>query len=663
MSNLPYLLRGVFSRVLHVVLLGATCAAELRAQDDKGAVLVDDAKESAGVALYEKLVRDDPQNAESHQLLAVAYAEVGKLDAARREIQTAIGLAPDEAGMIQGLALIERKAGRLKEAEAAIRRAQEMNPRIEFRLDLADILLEAKRDAEAEDIYRQLATDFAGDVGVQLALAETFREAGRYDDAHAAYDRALAVKPGDVAVLLAKAKASGDRGDLELAQSALLQAKASAPTDADVHYNLGIVYFRMRRYDAAVQSFQDAVNAKPDFARAYNNLGVALDKLKKNKEALAALEKAIAADADFADAHFNHGLQAFKLQDWKLAVTSFERTLSLEPDYADAKFYLGEVYYQTGQPTKALQVYKQALRMRPSDAATHRRLGDLHLEAGELDLAIGEYWAAVDADDRIQENVRQLMLVLMERKGDGDVRRAVKVGETALAKDPGNIETRLLVATGQRMQNKSLTARKTLEEGIRLAPTEARTHAAYGSFVLEEGLNSDAERAFTEALKLDKTSVEAHYGMARIALDRGDKEGAIAKLKTALGVSPGYARARSELGCTLLYKAVQVNDRAQYEAALVELKRATEDDPYLGQAWYCLGRVQLAKEDVKGAEESFARAAKVEPRLDEAHYALGKIALSRGDQRGAKKRFEQAVKVNPENEAAVLELEKLRTVK
>jgi tetratricopeptide (TPR) repeat protein len=646
-----------------VAALVALVTASAHAQD-KGPVLVDEAAPAAGVALYERLIIDEPGNPEAHQMLAVAYAELGKLDAARREIQIAIGLAPDTAGMFQGLALIERKAGNLTDAEAAIRRAHEMNPLVEYRLDLAQILLDAKRETEAEDIYRQLAVDFANDLNVQLALAETFREGGRYDDAHAAYDRALALKPNDVAVLLAKAKAYGDRGELPPALNTLTQARSTSPSDADVHYNLGIIYFRLRQFDAAVKSFRQAVELRPDFARAYNNLAVALDKMKENKQALEVLEKAVTVDPDFADAHFNRGLQAFKLQDWKLAITAFERTLTLEPDYADAKFYLGEVYYQTNQPAKALQVYKQALRMRPSDAATHRRLGDIYLGNNELDLAIGEYWAAVDADDRIQENVRQLMLVLMERKGDGDLRRAIKVGEGALQKDPSAIETRLLVATAHRSQGRALTARKILEEGMRLAPTDARTFAAYGSFLLEEkGMLAEAEKAFQEALRLQKDSVEAHYGMARIALDKGDRETAITRLRTALSTSPGYARARSELGCTLLYKGLQTNDKDTLESSLVELKRASEDDPYMGQSWYCLGRVQLAREDVKGAEKSFERAAKVEPRLGEAHYALGKIALSRGDQKRAKTSFEAAVKASPDNEQAVLELEKLRGVK
>jgi superkiller protein 3 len=631
---------------------------------EEGGPSADDA-----LALYSKLVSEEPDNSEYRQLLAVAYAELGRVDAARREAKEGIRRTPNVAELHQTLGLIEERAKAYEAAETAYRQAAALSNSVEFRMDIARAQGLQGNTSEEEKTYAALADEFKDNATVLHAAAEHFRENARWDDADRYYGLALGIEPNNADILVDKGRAFSEQARLPEALGAFTRARELAPKDADIHYNIGIIYFRLKQYSPASASFAEAVKLRPSFSRAHNNLGVVFDKQKDNEKALAAFEEATKADEGFGEAWFNKGLSAFKLTRWRQAEAAFKKALEVDPDLADAKFYLGETYYQLKEPSKALAVYKEALRMNPNDADTHRRLGDIHLEKGEMDLAIGEYWAAVDADDRMQDNIRQLMLVLMIRNADGDVRRAAKVGERALEKDPFAVETRAVLADVYSKLGRPLSARKVLEAGIKKAPKSAKMHAAYGTFLLENGKLRDAQLEFEAALRLDKRSHEALYGLGRLDLEKGDKKGAITKMTQALDIRPGFAAARAQLGCVHMYQK-------QYEEALQELKRATEDDPNNGLAWFCRafatyndpskgGKSGDALSDYRAerkqqAEIYFEKAVAVEPTRGDAWFFLGELRRARNDLKGAKQAYKASVDAGYDK--AILELEKLRDV-
>ena len=406
----------------------------------------------AGVPFYEELVKKNPEDPEAHQTLAAAFARLGKTDDARREARRAVELAPNSPEAHQALGLIEEGAGNLAVAETELKRAAALDGNVEYRLDVARVLFLQTKINEAEGEYAKVEKDFAKNVDVQFALADAYKELGKYEDAAAAYERALGLaEPGKrVDILVEQARMVADRGNniqaLELLKRA--QGESGAAKNPEVQYNLGVIYVRLGNNDAAVAAFKDALKSKPDLTKAQNNLGVALDKAGKHEEAMEAFKGAVKNDARFADALYNLGLVSFKLRKFQDAKGAFEKALAVQPEMADAKFYLGEVYYQLGDSTKALRVYKEALRSNPEDGSSHRRLGDIYLEQGDVSLAVGEYWAAVDADEKDAGNRAQLMRVLLVRNEEGDVRRAVKLGEKGLELDPHSFEVREALAAG-----------------------------------------------------------------------------------------------------------------------------------------------------------------------------------------------------------------------
>jgi tetratricopeptide (TPR) repeat protein len=611
----------------------------------------------AGIPYYEELAKKTPDDPQVHQQLAAAYARAGKTDDARREARRTIELAPNDPEAHQSLALIEEGAGNLTAAEQEYRKATTLDGNVEYRLDLARALFLEGKIPEAQDTWDKIGKDFEKNGDVEFALADAMKELGRYEDASIAYDRALALADPKseraIDILIEQARMVADRGNNIQAIELLKRASEESPDNPEVAYNLGVIYLRLANTDAAIKQFQAAIKKKPELAKAHNNLGVALDKAGKHDEAMASFQKAVDADSRFADALYNLGVVSFKLKKWNDARSAFEKALKVEPNMADAKFYLGEVYYMQGDKKKALSVYKEAVHSHPDDASSHRRLGDIYLEQGDKDVAIGEYSGAVDADERDSGNRAQLMRVLLARNNDGDIDRASKLGERGLDLDPTSLELREMLAQAEVLARRSVKAREILEAGVKVSPADPRTHVALAKFLLDQGTKDSqalAQQELDDALKLDPKCAPALAASGALAEGNGDSKRAMQMLTDALAVDPTLAEVRAERGRMLFLED-------KNPEALKELKRATDDAPKLGKAWFYLAFAQRkAGQGQDVVEKSLKKAVEDDPDLAEAHMQLGCFALEKKNIDEAKKHFTVAARA-PGHEDAQTYLE------
>jgi tetratricopeptide (TPR) repeat protein len=123
------------------------------------------------------------------------------------------------------------------------------------------------------------------------------------DVAEEHYRRALEISPdytpaaNDLAYLLAHRT-----DNLDEALSLARLAKAAQPRNAAVLDTLGWVYFRLARYDLAIDEFRKSLRKAPDHAIVHYHLGLAYDGANQLKSAIESLEKALALDPNFPEA-------------------------------------------------------------------------------------------------------------------------------------------------------------------------------------------------------------------------------------------------------------------------------------------------------------------------------------------------------------------------
>lgn len=95
------------------------------------------------------------------------------------------------------------------------------------------------------------------------------------------------------------------QGNYPLAIKELAAFAENHPEHAGPYVNLGILYHKMNRLEAAEQALSKAVSLNPNNAMAQNRLGMVYREMGRFNDARAAYDNAIAADENYADAHLN----------------------------------------------------------------------------------------------------------------------------------------------------------------------------------------------------------------------------------------------------------------------------------------------------------------------------------------------------------------------
>lgn len=230
--------------------------------------------------------------------------------------------------------LLQVHLGRYEDAEAAYRRAIELDPADALPWNnLGDLLrYHLGRYDEAEEAYRRAIELDADYARPWFGLGSLLRDPlGRYDEAEAAYRRATGLDPAY----------------------------------ALPWYNLGnLLQVHLGRYDEAEAAYRRATELDPAYALPWNNLGSLLQyHLGRYEDAEAAYRHAIELDAAYARPWYGLGnLLQNHLERYDEAEAAYRRAIDLDPDHAFPWNNLGHLLqYRLGRYDEAEAAYRRAI--------------------------------------------------------------------------------------------------------------------------------------------------------------------------------------------------------------------------------------------------------------------------------------------------------------
>jgi protein O-GlcNAc transferase len=172
--------------------------------------------------------------------------------------------------------------------------ARPLDPRMQRELVQADEARRAGRLAEAERAVRALLKREPRSALVWTVLAKTLAAKGDPEGSEAAYLRAVALDPDALEVRVNLGVSLAGRGAAQEAVGHLRAAARLAPTHALVLRNLGGVLRATGALEEAVGVLARAIALDASDPGAYTNLGLALSALGRHAEALPPLERAVA---------------------------------------------------------------------------------------------------------------------------------------------------------------------------------------------------------------------------------------------------------------------------------------------------------------------------------------------------------------------------------
>jgi protein O-mannosyl-transferase len=143
-------------------------------------------------------------------------------------------------------------------------------------------------------------------------------------------------------------------GKLELHNYAIHQAIIQLndalrlkPDLAEAHYDMGLAFYRLNRFDESIAEYQQALRFKPNYPEAYNNIGNALQEMGRLDDAISQYQMALRLSPGFAYALNNLAYARQKQGRMEEAIALFREAVRLKPDYTEARNNLGRALLLT----------------------------------------------------------------------------------------------------------------------------------------------------------------------------------------------------------------------------------------------------------------------------------------------------------------------------
>jgi tetratricopeptide (TPR) repeat protein len=237
------------------------------------------------------------------QLVEMAF-EDNRPDAALEVARKQALAAPRSATVQHALGIVHQRRGEIPQAEAAYRKAVELDPRY---------------------------------VLAHLELGKIYLDTGRQDLSLAEADRALAINPKSADAWQLKGLAQLQKGAVANAQEAFKKALEINPRQASAANNLAWLYSEQGGDpEQALQLAQAAKEAAPDDPHVSDTLGWVLYKRGIYQRALALLKESATKLPDSAEVQFHLGMTHYKLGDKSAARQALSRALELNAAFKGA---------------------------------------------------------------------------------------------------------------------------------------------------------------------------------------------------------------------------------------------------------------------------------------------------------------------------------------
>lgn len=192
------------------------------------------------------------------------------------------------------------------------------------------------------------------------------------------------------------------------AVAALLEAVARRPDYPLAHYDLGLAFFTLEKYEEGAAASRAALRDDPEMkvqqsnlgVGATNNLGLCLTNLGRMEEAVECFERSLQL---FAPTYFNLGLALFRLHRYGDALSNFRKAVEINPNDAEYLDLLGNAHSQLGQRAEARAALERSIEVNPRYALAHYDLGTVLATGigGEADRALKCFETAIGLDPNL----------------------------------------------------------------------------------------------------------------------------------------------------------------------------------------------------------------------------------------------------------------------
>lgn len=344
---------------------------------------------------------------------ALAYHQAGRLAEAEALYEQILRADPNNADALHYSGLAAHQAGRHDEAIARMTRAIEFAPgRAHYHLNLGQVFEAGKEFGRAIDCFRGAVALDPGSESAYCRLAFAQLKSGAFLDAAAGFSHALKIRPGSCEALFGLGNALDKLCRFEEAIVCYRRALALDPAHMAAVNNLGALLYKLGRYDEAIALFRQAILLHPDSPEIFSNLGSSLRMKGEVAEAAECCCKALALRPGFDDAWLNLANACKEMGRLSDAIAAYKEAILLNPAFAVAYVNMADCLADQDRIEEAADSCRRALDLGNYNATAYTNL--LFLESSacrispneERDLARGWERAVLSESQRAAARVR-----------------------------------------------------------------------------------------------------------------------------------------------------------------------------------------------------------------------------------------------------------------
>lgn len=264
-------------------------------------------------------------------------------------------------------------------------------------------------------------------------------------------------------------------------------------------------------------------------------------------------------------------------------------------------------------------------------------------DIGDISNAIQEYKNALKTDK--QNIVIHLNLSLAYIKNN-NIEKAIEELNTCAKIDTEAVEPHAILAFLYSLQNKTeetnIEYETALKNASKLNPENISIYKNLGLLYLQQNKLDAAEKMYRLVIDTSSNDADAHYYLANIYDEKGDKKKLEEELKKVLEISPDYHEALNYLGYFYVEQGKNLDEAEKL------IKKALKLQPDNGAYVDSLGWLYFKKGDTNLAVQTLTRAVLLlkDPVIYE---HLGDAWFKSGDKDKALVNWEKSLELKPDN--------------
>jgi tetratricopeptide (TPR) repeat protein len=348
-------------------------------------------------------------------------------------------------------------------------------------------------------------TSGAGDEQSRRAIA--LEQQGKPTEAEAAWRQDIKMHPSDPEAYanfgLFEARQQHYKDAIPLYRKAL----ALDPSMPGLRLNLGLSLFKSGELNDAVHIFlpllKMAARSSPEESRLATLLGLSYYGLGRYSAAIPYLQRATDADPQNLPFRFALAESCLASKQYKCVLDVYTQILQLNSDSAEADMLAGEAYDGMGNDAAALQQFRAAAKADPKMPHVHFGVGYLLWRAKQFSEAAQEFNAelAIDPDDP-----QALTYLADTDMHSGMDKAAAPLLERAIRIDPqlelAHLDAGILYSNAGRKAE----ALREFKSSEKLSPSDVQVHWRLARFYQSTGNKQEAQIEFEKTRNIDKTA-------------------------------------------------------------------------------------------------------------------------------------------------------------